>query len=54
MGIETITFLVSSTLLYKVGEYEAIMVPEVGANVVKLYYTETGVYILRTPPNQCL
>ena len=49
MGIETITFLGLSALLFEAGGYEAIMVPEVGANVVKLYHTETGVDVLRTP-----
>lgn len=38
-----------SALELKVGGYEAIIVPEVGANLIRLYNSDKGVDILRTP-----
>lgn len=49
MKIEKISFHGLEAVAFEAGGYEAIMVPSMGANVVKLYHPEKGVNILRTP-----
>lgn len=49
MQIEKISFHGLEAVAFEAGGYEAIMIPSVGANVVKLYNKEKGVNILRTP-----
>lgn len=52
MQIEKIDFLGMSAIRFEAGGYEAVMIPEVGANVVKLSHRTTGVEILRTPTKE--
>mgnify|MGYP001533811175 CR=1 FL=1 len=47
--IEKINFNGIPAVHFTAGGYEAVMVPSVGANVVKLKHTATGIEILRTP-----
>ena len=47
--IEKINFNGVPAVQFTAGGYEAIMVPSVGANVVKLKHLATGIEILRTP-----
>lgn len=49
MKIEKISFHGIEAVALEAGGYEAILIPSVGANVVKLYHPERGVDILRTP-----
>ena len=47
--IEKINFNGIPAVHFTAGGYEAVMVPSVGANVVKLKHTATSIEILRTP-----
>ena len=49
MQIEKIDFYGMSAIHFEAGGYEAIMIPEIGANVVKLSHKASGTNILRTP-----
>ncbi|MEG1188449.1 MAG: aldose 1-epimerase [Bacteroidales bacterium] len=49
MKIEKINFHGMEAVAFEAGGYEAIMIPSVGANVVRLYQKEKGIEILRTP-----
>lgn len=49
MKLENITYLGQPALLFSAGGYEALMMPSIGANVVKLTLSEKNVNILRTP-----
>lgn len=49
MQIEKIDFLGMEAIHFEAGGYDAIMVPEIGANVIKLSHKATGAEILRTP-----
>lgn len=49
MNIEKINWHGLDAVLFETNVYEAIMVPSVGANLVKLYHKEKKVDILRTP-----
>ena len=52
MQIEKIDFLGMPAVRFEAGGYEAIMIPQVGANVVKLSHKTSGVEILRTPTQE--
>lgn len=52
MQIEKIDFLGMPAARFEAGGYEAIMIPQVGANVVKLSHKASGVEILRTPTQE--
>ena len=52
MQIEKIDFLGMSAVRFEAGGYEAVMIPEVGANLVKLSHKATGIEILRTPAKE--
>ncbi len=52
MQIEKIDFLGMPAVRFEAGGYEAIMIPQVGANVVKLSHKASGVEILRTPTQE--
>ena len=52
MQIEKIDFLGMPAVRFEAGGYEAIMIPQVGANVVKLNHKASGVEILRTPTQE--
>ncbi len=52
MKIEKILWQGVDAVLLETGVYEAIIVPSVGANLVKLYNKEKQVDILRTPTNE--
>lgn len=51
MKIEKTTYLGEPALLFSAGNYEALMIPSVGANIVKLTHSEKNIDILRTPTN---
>lgn len=52
MQIEKIDFFGMPAIRFEAGGYEAIMIPQVGANVVKLSHKPSGVEILRTPTEE--
>lgn len=49
MKIESVKFHGVDAVAFEAGGYEALMVPSVGANLVKLYHRAKGVDILHTP-----
>lgn len=52
MKIEKINFHGLDAVAFEAGGYEAIMVPSVGANLVKLYHKEKGVDVLHCPTEE--
>ncbi|MEG1587394.1 MAG: aldose 1-epimerase, partial [Bacteroidales bacterium] len=48
-GIEKTTFLEMEAIAFQAGGYEAILIPGMGASVVRLYHREKHINILRTP-----
>jgi len=52
MNIEKITWQGLDAILLETNVYEAIIVPSVGANLIKLYNKEKQVNILRTPGSE--
>lgn len=52
MNIEKINWYGMDAVLLETNVYEAILVPSIGANLVKLFNKEKGVDILRTPTEE--
>lgn len=49
MKIEKITWFGEEAVYFTVGDYEAVMIPKIGANIIELKHKRLGSNIIRTP-----